>query len=465
MVVYAAGTNRPNDVPAMMKTTDGGATWSAWEMTAHASILIDTYFIDALHGWVVGGKAAEGTPTTRDKLKPVILETTDGGSTWVDRLARQEAEYPLGEWGWKIFFVNDQVGFVSLENFTAAAVAKTTDSGRTWSRVAIVDGQGYANLEGVGFINERQGWVGGWGSGDFSKGYSSATLDGGATWVAANEIGKFINRFRFFGDPVSVGYASGDTIYKYASDPVPVAAVSLAGARGAAAELLPDRRITAAGPSASIPMRIPVGTKRLTLEVWDRFGFEVGRLLDEIRPRDGRQTFEWDGKDNRGSSLPEGDYIVRLIVDDMTASSIVTLGRGTAAMRAHGRRVAAPAPSLVAPNAGRLTVAALMAETSAKRDLQWLKNALQVAIQLELATLPPYLTAYWTIKDARHYVKRSMKEIWREEMNHFGLACNALVAIGGTPLLTDSVVVPIYPGPLPGGVRPGLIVPLRKLDK
>ena len=50
-------------------------------------------------------------------------------------------------------------------------------------------------------------------------------------------------------------------------------------------------------------------------------------------------------------------------------------------------------------------------------------------------------------------------------MTHFGLACNLLVAIGGTPLLTDAAVVPTYPGPLPGGVRPGLIVPLRKLDK
>ena len=36
-VVYASGTNRPNDVPRMMKTTDGGATWTAWDMSAHAT--------------------------------------------------------------------------------------------------------------------------------------------------------------------------------------------------------------------------------------------------------------------------------------------------------------------------------------------------------------------------------------------------------------------------------------------
>ncbi|QIO54609.1 hypothetical protein HA461_25820 (plasmid) [Rhizobium leguminosarum bv. trifolii] len=465
LVVYASGTNRPNDVPAMMKTTDGGATWSAWDMRAHASILVDTYFKDPQHGWVVGGRAAEGTPTTRDKVKPVILETTDGGATWINRLAGQEAEFPLGEWGWKIFFVDDQIGFVSLENFAAAAVAKTTDGGQTWRRLEVTDGQGNANLEGIGFVDERRGWIGGWGPGDPPKGYSSATLDGGVTWTTANEIGKFINRFRFFGNPVSTGYASGDTVYKYSSDPVFVASVSLVATQAREAELLPDRRIASVGPSASIPMRIPWGTKRLTLDVWDRFGVEVGRLLDEIRPRDGERTFEWAGNDDRGSTLPAGDYIIRLTADDIIASSIVTFGETPAAIRAQAPRPLAPTVSMVSPRAGRLTVAALMAESAPTRNIAWLKDALQIAIQLELATIPPYLAAYWTVKDATHHARRTIKEIWREEMTHFGLACNLLVAIGGTPLLSDPSVIPTYPGPLPGGVRPGLIVSLRKLDK
>lgn len=321
--VYASGTNRPNDVPAMMKTIDGGVTWSAWDMAAHASILIDTYFVDEMHGWVVGGKAAEATPTTRDKLKPVILETTDGGRTWINRLAGQEDQFPFGEWGWKIFFVDEQVGFVSLENFTAAAIAKTTDGGRSWSRLEVADGQGNANLEGIGFLDARRGWVGGWGSSDFSKGFSSATLDGAATWTAANEIGKFINRFRFFGTPVTVGYASGDTVYKYSSDAEAVATASLAE-NDHSAQLLPQRNIAATGRSASIPMRIPEGTKRLTLDVWDRFGVEVGRLLDELRPLDGERIFEWSGAEDLGSPISAGEYIVRLTADDIVASGIVT---------------------------------------------------------------------------------------------------------------------------------------------
>jgi len=98
-------------------------------------------------------------------------------------------------------------------------------------------------------------------------------------------------------------------------------------------------------------------------------------------------------------------------------------------------------------------------------DIDWLQNALQIAIQLELATLPPYLTARWTIKPVPNDVAKSIREVRGEEMIHFALACNLLVSIGGTPLLADAMIVPKYPGPLPGGVRPGLTVALRKLTK
>lgn len=112
------------------------------------------------------------------------------------------------------------------------------------------------------------------------------------------------------------------------------------------------------------------------------------------------------------------------------------------------------------------TINSLMAErTPAERDIDWLKRALQIAIQLELATLPPYLTASWTIKDENDPAYASIMEIWREEMGHFGLTCNLLVAIDGAPVVSGFGVVPKYPGPLPGGVLPNLMVTLRKLDR
>jgi len=79
-----------------------------------------------------------------------------------------------------------------------------------------------------------------------------------------------------------------------------------------------------------------------------------------------------------------------------------------------------------------------------------LQAALQKAIQLEFATLPPYLYALFTLQQGTNEAARTrISAIVREEMTHMALACNALNAIGGTPRLADASVVPAYPGPLP----------------
>lgn len=226
-VVYASGTNEPfparSRPPRMMKTMDGGKTWFAWDMSLHASLLVDTYFTSATRGWVVGGAVVSGVPLpaptpemneewrVRANVKPVVLLTEDGGQTWDDRLAEVKDNFPLGEWGWKIQFLNDQLGFVSLENAYAGAILKTTDGGRHWNRIEVKDPQGNINLEGIGFLDEKTGWVGGWGTTEMEEGeggFSSATCNGGETWADANQIGTYINRFRFLGDPVTVGYAA-----------------------------------------------------------------------------------------------------------------------------------------------------------------------------------------------------------------------------------------------------------------
>ena len=46
-------------------------------------------------------------------------------------------------------------------------------------------------------------------------------------------------------------------------------------------------------------------------------------ILDEIRPSAGSRVFRWDGIDSRGAAVAPGDYVIRLIVDDLTASSLL----------------------------------------------------------------------------------------------------------------------------------------------
>jgi hypothetical protein len=117
------------------------------------------------------------------------------------------------------------------------------------------------------------------------------------------------------------------------------------------------------------------------------------------------------------------------------------------------------------------TIARLMAVPEAEQGVDWLKKALQAALKLELATIPPYLCAIWSIDDSKldtsdpeiYNPITSLKSIVVEEMWHMGLVCNMLTTLGFTPELNTPAAVPTYPGPLPGGVNPTLTVSIRKL--
>lgn len=321
-VVYGSGTNYPDRPPRMVKTIDGGATWTAWEMSEYATLLIDNYFIDENRGWVVGGKADPSIPNpSRDNVIPVVLYTEDGGKTWVNRVVDISSSFPLGEWGWKIQFLNDRVGFVSLENFSQGAILKTTDGGQTWTRLRINDPQENTNLEGIGFIDENKGWVGGWGDADFEGGFSSSTEDGGQNWQDASEIGQFINRFRFFGNPVTVGYASGLTVYKYSSEPIIAPLLE----RVPPLRFLTTNTPAAFNKSVKIDYKIPENSKKVRIDIWNQFGGYVRQLVSEDNPASGQKSAIWDGKDDAGGQLPSGIFIYRLTVDGNAESRVIRL--------------------------------------------------------------------------------------------------------------------------------------------
>jgi Ferritin-like len=94
------------------------------------------------------------------------------------------------------------------------------------------------------------------------------------------------------------------------------------------------------------------------------------------------------------------------------------------------------------------------------RDVGWLQDSLQSAIDLEFATIPVYLSGLWSIEQQSGEVYSLVDSVVLEEMLHMGLACNMLTAIGGSPAIN----VPSYPGSLPNGVRPDLCVYLAGLS-
>ena len=100
-------------------------------------------------------------------------------------------------------------------------------------------------------------------------------------------------------------------------------------------------------------------------------------------------------------------------------------------------------------------------------DKQWLLDTLQLAIELELATIPPYLCAYWSITDRDNNgkkVKERLRHIYLEEMMHMGMAANVLKAIGGQPRMVRDAVAS-YPCQFPGHVHEGLQVQLGSMTE
>ena len=82
--------------------------------------------------------------------------------------------------------------------------------------------------------------------------------------------------------------------------------------------------------------------------------------------------------------------------------------------------------------------------------LAQLRDHLQVAMQVEHATIPPYFTAWLTIKDGSNYeAAQTIRGVLLEEMLHLTLASNLLNAVGGKPSLTHPGFVPRYPHRLP----------------
>ena len=103
-------------------------------------------------------------------------------------------------------------------------------------------------------------------------------------------------------------------------------------------------------------------------------------------------------------------------------------------------------------------------------DLASLQFALQKAIELEHATIPPYLTAYYTLRGTSPggvAARQILHSIVIEEMLHMHLACNILNAIGGAPAINTPNFILTYPGPLPMGIggADGLVVGIKRYSK
>ena len=198
---------KDESVSYLLKTADGGATWSRVEVTRGADVdlkLAGLRFADREHGWVYGETGA-------------LFFTGDGGRTWT-RQRVPTRHLLLGA-----SFLDAETGWLSGGGLT---VLKTADGGATWragtvslpagakehAKYAAHDptGQGESESRPVGgrrlnavwFASEKRGWAAG------GEGVILSTGDGGLTWrPQASGVGEDLYDVKFFDE--AEGWAVG----------------------------------------------------------------------------------------------------------------------------------------------------------------------------------------------------------------------------------------------------------------
>jgi hypothetical protein len=95
-----------------------------------------------------------------------------------------------------------------------------------------------------------------------------------------------------------------------------------------------------------------------------------------------------------------------------------------------------------------------------------LHEFLQAAVKLEHATIPPYLTAWFSLGRGTNLAAAEIVlSVVKQEMLHMTIAANILNAIDGTPGINRPDFIPTYPGTLPMSVDDGIKVGLAPLSK
>jgi len=285
------GTGMYSGAPCVIRSWNGGRNWHRLDLWEHASALIDCHFASPSTGIVVGGIGSDLT-----NPRAIVLRTTDGGGTWQTRHLGSRQ----GEWCWKISFVNSEVGFISMESVHhGQRVLRTRNGGLDWTEMPSV-----ANVrqQGIGFLDERTGWVGGW------NGTTSRTTDGGETWTS-DPWGSNVNSF--FRVSPDLAYAVGRYVYKYERPPFPedafaaaVGAVSEGSVFGASVLGNPFRT------STSIAYRLDAAMP-VQLSIFSLSGQRLERLVDGWQDA-GEYQVSWDAVNPQSVRLEPGVYFYRL---------------------------------------------------------------------------------------------------------------------------------------------------------
>jgi photosystem II stability/assembly factor-like uncharacterized protein len=256
----------------VIKSTDSGENWEFIDMSPYADALVEVLFEDELTGYAAGSSPTGG----------VVLKTTDGGVSWTELY---NTNIP-GEMVWKlqILYSNPNVIFGAVQSFSPlnGKLIKSVDKGQNWVSREVPD----TYIQGVGFVTEDHGWMGGHYSGFLE------TFDAGQTWVDTG-FGYSLNRFQFFNG--NLAYCSGVSIYKY-TDNLKVNDISTKDREDLAIQVFPN-------PVVGNTVNVRIDFKRndhLVVMLFDESGRKIGQLLRETITEAGQRQYQFNVPEKPG---------------------------------------------------------------------------------------------------------------------------------------------------------------------
>lgn len=196
---------------AILKTTDGGETWTQLVANPGTSFY-DIYFTDKNKGWAAGQMCIDG------ECDGIIIYTKDGGVSWTEQEIVKDIYFL------SLSFINSNTGWAT--SGPSGSIYKTTDGGINWTaqetnkqtdyydshffdeNTGVVVGytgiimhtnnggtswlqksSGLAGtFNGLHFINNNHGWAAGSNIGD-GEAVLASTSDGGLSWNITKKMG------------------------------------------------------------------------------------------------------------------------------------------------------------------------------------------------------------------------------------------------------------------------------------
>jgi len=189
---YVVGRAQGNDA-IMFKTVDGGKTWAFTRLADMKQVPTAIFMADADTGWMGGATSVDADDEEGDPGGPSdLLMTTDGGKTW-----HAQVRLPISIYD--IQFLDKTTGWASGSK---GAIYHTTNGGLTWDRQRseLETGDGFTmpgsegakqfDVNGICFVDAEHGYAAARAREEEETGRVIGTTNGGATWAKQGRINE-----------------------------------------------------------------------------------------------------------------------------------------------------------------------------------------------------------------------------------------------------------------------------------